>query len=350
MKEANIKGKKYIFPQYLPDATRGYIKSVDVTDLPYSGIEGMMVNTYHLMENPGLEVLENAGGIKKYMGFGGLVSSDSGGWQMFSLIHRNSKAGKITDEGVVFKIGDGKKGLVTPEDVIQAQFKIGSDIMICLDDFSPPDGAKSRLKESVDRTISWARRSKKEFQKQLKKHNFIEKNRPLLLGVVQGGHDKEMRKYCAEELIKIGFDAYGFGGYVVDENGNWDMEMSEYLVNLLPKDSLRFALGIGRISDVYNLAKMGWDIFDCTLPTRDARHKRLYILNKDKTDCTYLYLGKTKHANNFNPIDGECGCLACKNHTVSYLNHLFNTKDPLAYRLASIHNLRTYSRLVESLR
>ena len=349
MKEVTIKGKTYVLPQYLPDATRGYVKSVDPTDLVSSGIKGVMVNTYHLIENPGLEVIKKAGGIKKYMGFDGLVSSDSGGWQMFSLIHRNSKAGKITDDGVTFRFGNGKKGLVTPEDIIKAQFRLGSDIMICLDDFSPPDGDKKRVKESVSRTIYWAERSKKEFEKQLKEYKFTSNNRPFILAPVQGGKDKKLRKHCAEELIKIGFDAYGFGGYVVDECGNWDMDMSEYLVSLLPKDSIKFALGIGRINDVYRLAKMGWDIFDCTLPTRDARHKRLYILNKEKNDCSYMYMGKTKNADNFNPIDPSCDCLTCKNHTVSYLNHLFNTKDPLAYRLASIHNLRTYSRLIESL-
>lgn len=349
MRSIKIKGKEYIFPQYFPDATRGYVKSVDTKDVINAEIKGMMVNTYHLMENPGLETVEKAGGIKKYMNFDGLVASDSGGWQMFSLIHRNAKAGKITDDGVIFKIGDGKKGLVTPEDVIDAQFKIGSDIMICLDDFSPPEGTERRLKESVERTIYWAKRSKIEFEKQLKKYGFTEDNRPVLLVPVQGGKSKELRKRCADELIKIGFDAYGFGGYVVDENGNWDMEMSQYLVDLLPEDSIRFALGIGRISDVYKLAKMGWDIFDCTLPTRDARHRRLYILNEDKSDCSYLYMGKTKHSHDFTPIDENCDCYTCKNYTRSYLNHLFNTEDPLAYRLASIHNLRTYSRLIENL-
>jgi len=349
MRTLNIKGKTYHLPQYFPDATRGYVKSVDATDLIEDSIQGVMVNTYHLMENPGLSVIQKAGGIKKYMNFEGVVASDSGGWQMFSLIHRNTQAGKISDEGVTFKIGDGKKGLVTPEDIIQAQFKIDSDIMICLDDFSPPDADVRRLKDSVTRTIQWAKRSKREFDKQLEIHGYTKDHRPLLLAPVQGGKNKELRKYCADELIKIGFDAYGFGGYVVDENGNWDMDMSDYLVNLLPKDSTKFALGIGRISDVYKLAKMGWDIFDCTLPTRDARHKRLYILNDLKSDCTYLYMGKQKNIENFGPIDNTCDCLACKKYTISYINHLFSTDDPLAYRLASIHNLRSYTRLIENL-
>lgn len=350
MKEITIRGKTYKLPIYLPDATRGYTKSLDTTDVVGSGIEGMMVNTYHLMENPGLEIMEKVGGIKKYMNFDGLVSSDSGGWQMFSLIHRNEKAGSINDEGVTFKFGDGKKGLVTPEDIIRAQFKIGSDIIICLDDFTPPDGTPSRQKESVIRTIRWAKRSKQEYEKLLNKYGYTKDNRPYLLAVVQGGMNKELRKYCADELISIGFDAFGYGGYVIDNDGNLDLDISKYLVDLLPKDSIKFALGFGRIKDIYNLAKMGWDIFDCTLPTRDARHKRLYILNEEKNDCDYLYLGKTKHLDNFNKIDNTCDCLTCKNYTISYINHLFNTEDPLAYRLSSIHNLRTYSRLIESLR
>jgi len=350
VKEVIIKGKKHILPQYLPDATRGFVKSIDTTDVKSVHLEGMMVNTYHLIENPGLDVIENAGGIKKYMNFDGLVSSDSGGWQMFSLIHRNAKAGKIADEGVTFTFGNGKKGLVTPEDIIRAQFKIGSDIIICLDDFSPPEGTNVRQKESVIRTIRWAKRSKEEFNKQLKLNGYTQDNRPFLLAVIQGGYDKDLRKQCAEELIKIGFDAYGFGGYVVDKEGNLDLDISKYIADLIPDTAIKFALGVGRISDVYNLAKMGWDIFDCTLPTRDARHKRLYVLNKEKNNCGYLYLGKTKHAIDFNKVDPECDCLTCKNYTISYLNHLFSSNDTLAYRLASIHNLRTYTRLIESLR
>lgn len=350
MKEVTIKGKKYNLPQFLPDATRGFVKSLDTSDVTSVNLQGMMVNTYHLIENPGLEVIEHAGGIKKYMNFDGLVSSDSGGWQMFSLIHRNTKAGKIEDEGVTFKFGNGKKGLVTPEDIIRAQFKIGSDIIICLDDFSPPEGTIPRQKESVIRTIRWAKRSKEEFNKQLDIYGYTSDNRPFLLAVIQGGYSKELRKQCAEELIKIGFDAYGFGGYVVDKEGNLDLDISKYIADLIPNDAIKFALGVGRISDIYNLAKMGWDIFDCTLPTRDARHKRLYILNEAKDNCDYLYLDKTKHATNFEKIDATCDCLTCKNYTISYLNHLFSSNDTLAYRLASIHNLRTYTRLIESLR
>ena len=198
MKEVTIKGKKYSLPQFLPDATRGFVKSIDTGDVKSVNLQGMMVNTYHLIENPGLEVIEQAGGIKKYMNFDGLVSSDSGGWQMFSLIHRNTKAGKIEDEGVTFKFGNGKKGLVTPEDIIRAQFKIGSDIIICLDDFSPPEGTITRQKESVIRTIRWAKRSKEEFNKQLELNGYTSDNRPFLLAVIQGGYSKELRKQCAE--------------------------------------------------------------------------------------------------------------------------------------------------------
>jgi len=349
MKKVIIKNKIIKLPIFLPDATRGYVKSLDNKDILNTKTYGLMVNTYHIMQNPGLEVVKKAGGIKKYMNFDGLISSDSGGWQMYSLIHKNNNAGKITDLGVEFIIGNGKKGLITPEDIIIAQFDLDSDIMICLDDFSPPNKSEYRVKQSVQRTIYWAKRSKIEFEKQLKLRGFTNENRPILLSPVQGGYDKDLRKYCCEELIKIGFDAYGFGGYVVDSTGNWDMNMSEFLVNLLPNNSLKFALGIGRISDVYKLSKMGWDLFDCTLPTRDARHKRIYILNETKNDCSYLYFGKSKNINNFNTIDNSCDCLTCKNYSVSYINHLFNTKDPLALRLASIHNLRTYSRLIESL-
>ncbi len=353
-----IKGKEYQLPIYLPDATRAVVRALDSTDLANVGIDGAVVNTYHLMTEPGMEVLKNVGGIKKFMNFDGLITSDSGGWQVYSLIHRNKNKGKITDDGVVFSIGGAKNQLFTPEKSIQVQFDIGADIIVCLDDFTDPTFDGKKTKESMDRTILWAKRCRKEFDRLIKEREIEEKDRPLLFAVIQGGNDKKDRKYCAEKLFEIGFDGYGYGGYAI-RDGKLDLKLSKYIVDLIPEEKLSFALGVGRPNDIAALSEMGWDIFDCVLPTRDARHKRLYNFTrepktvKDLTDpelCEFVYLGRRKHANSNKPLSEFCDCHVCKNFSLGYLFHLFDIGDFSAHRLATIHNLRVYSKVIEILR
>jgi len=352
MQSIQIKNRKYKLPIYLPDATRGVVKSVDSLDLVQAKVEGVVVNTYHLSKHP--EISD----IKKFMNFDGLVTSDSGGWQVFSLIHKSNKGGLITDEGVIFKI-DNEKSIFTPEFSVQTQFSIGSDIIICLDDFTSPDAQKDRIKESVDRTVLWAKRSKKEYLRILKKNKIPDSEKPLLLAVIHGGRDREMRKECAERLIEIGFDAYGFGGYVVNGTEGMDLELSKYIADLIPNDKVKFALGSGKPWEIVKLAQMGWDIFDCTLPTRDARHQRLYVFTKEPTNMRdleqketfgYLDIGKALYQNDQSPIDPTCDCHTCKNFSRAYLHHLFKIKDTTALRLATIHNLRHYTKVIELLR
>lgn len=363
MKSALINNKLIQFPIYLPDATRGVTKSLDSQDLKNINIEGAVVNTYHLMETPGLPALRDIGGVKKFMNFDGLIVSDSGGWQVFSLIHRNKSGGSITDDGVTFNIGVKNKQLFSPEDSIRAQFDIGSDIIICLDDFTPPDASDEYIKQGIERTLLWAKRCKTEYTRQLELRN-LDKNEkghsPMLFAVIQGGWNKELRKYCAEKLIEIGFDGYGYGGYAIDDTTHkLDLEISEYIVNLIPQDKIRFALGFGKPHDIAALYQMGWQIFDCTLPTRDARHKRLYTYTRnpqtledllDPSLHAYINLAKTSLQNDQTPATDYCDCLTCKNYSKAYLHHLFAIGETSAYRLASIHNLRHYTKLIEMLR
>ncbi len=356
MKEVKIKSKVYELPVFLPDATKAVTKGVDSLDLKSSGVKGVVVNTYHLLTNPGIEVLKKAGGIKKFMNYHGLVVSDSGGWQVFSLIHRSNKKGKITDAGVVFTLGVSKKEIFTPQKSLQAQFDIGSDIIICLDDFTPPNASKSEAKKTVERTVKWAKVSRMEYEKQLERRGISQKNRPLLLAVVQGGYFKDLRKRCAEELQQVGFDGYGYGGYVIDEAGNLDLSLSKYIAGLLPNDKIKFALGMGRPNDIAGLSEMGWDVFDCTLPTRDARHKRLYAFSKkpknlkdmkNQKTYEYIYIDKGKYKDDQSPISKYCHCYVCSNFSRSYLRHLFKIGDTSAYRLATMHNLRFYTQVME---
>lgn len=352
MNSITIKGRTYDLPIFLPDATKGFVKGLDALDLENTQTRGVVVNTYHLSQEPGLDFLKNNGGIKSFMNYEGLVTSDSGGWQVFSLIHKR-KTGKITDEGVIFD-----KEIFTPEDSIEMQFAIGSDIVVCLDDFTAPEANDTEIRKSVERTINWAQRSKAKFEELISKNSLTEETRPLLLAVMQGGFDLELRKYCAEELIKIGFDGLGYGGYAI-KSGVLDLELSKYVSDLIPDTYFKFALGTGRPADIANLYNFGWRIFDCTLPTRDARHQRLYTHSKqpksieDLTNSEfyeYCYINKSIYKHDNSKIDDFCDCLTCTNFTKAYLHHLFKVQDTLAYRLATIHNLRFYTKLIEKIK
>ncbi|KUK79352.1 MAG: tRNA-guanine transglycosylase, various specificitie [Microgenomates bacterium 39_7] len=347
-------------PMYFPDATRGVVRSLSSSDIKRTGIKGLVVNTYHLREQPGYELLSKIGGIKKLMNWDGVIASDSGGFQLFSLINKNPKLGKITNEGVTLYSGkkQQKKHIFTPEESIQIQFALGSDIMVCLDDFTPPLADLPRAIESVNRTVNWAQRSKAEFERLVKKNGYTEENRPLLIAPIQGHNNYNLRKKCAQELVQIKFDIYGLGGWPFTADGKFDYEMCKINSSLTPNENLRFALGIGTPQNIAKLYQMGYDMFDCVLPTRDARHKRLYIFSdnpenidpySDQKWYQFLYLDRGSHQSDLSPVSPYCDCYTCQNYSRAYLHHLFKIKDSSAFRLATIHNLRFYSRLMEIL-
>lgn len=362
MKSLVIKNKKYKLPIFLPDGTQAIVKTLDSFDLKTANIGGMVVNTYHLMLNPGEAVLKNSQGVKKFMNWAGLIVSDSGGFQLLSLFYKDKNLAKVTDDGIIIYSGPKKKNkiLFSPEKSIKVQFAIGSDIMICLDDCPQPQVSRKDHEISVKRTIAWAKRCKAEFEKQLAKEKIPEKHRPLLFAVVQGGNYKDLRKYCTKELIAIGFDGYAFGGWPMDNNGKLNTGILKYTAQLFPNNKPKFALGVGKPTDIIKGFKMGYDIFDCVLPTRDARHGRVYIYNynkqltiknilKIKKPFAYLYLGKRKHAKDFKPLDPLCDCYTCKNYTRAYLHHLLKTKENAVLRLVTIHNLSIYAKVVNIL-
>ena len=385
-----IKTRKGVLktPFFMPDATRAFVKSLGNDDLKKSGVEVLCVNAYHLYLQPGLEIIKKAGGIHKFMNWDGPVISDSGGYQIFSLIHKNPEMGKITDDEVIFRSPlDGKKHILTPEKSIQIQFDLGVDMMVCLDDPPPNYYPKEKIKKAVERTLNWAERCKTEYEKQIKERKISEKERPLLFGVIQGGEHLDLRKYCAEDLVKIGFNGYGFGARHVDKDGNFLEKVLRYTADLIPEEALRFALGVGTPEDIVKCASYGWDMFDCVIPTREGRHGRLFIWKKNPSLPEMLRIPKqaglrcggvlpfekggksspfkkgglegefykTININNgiyrsdFKPVDKNCGCELCQNYTRAYLRHLFSAKEPLAMRLASIHNLYFYLKLMELL-
>lgn len=370
----------------MPDATRGSVRGVTPGEIRAAGIGALVVNTYHLMLQPGEALVKRAEGVHKFMGWDGPVLSDSGGYQVYSLIHRNPEMGTITEEGAEFKsVLDGSKHLLTPERAIQIQFDLGVDMMVCLDDPRPNDVSLVEASEAVDRTLRWAKRCKEEYTKQVALRGLTDTERPLLFGVVQGGVFPELRKRCASELVAIGFDGYGFGGRHVDGEGEFLEEIVALTAAAIPEDALRFALGIGTPSDIVRCYRLGWDMFDCVIPTREGRHGRLFIFNQqstgnsqqsvipseiegspltdedfstrrlarnDKEEGFYeaININNEQYKEDFTPVDPTCDCELCTNYTRAYLRHLFRADEPLAPRLASLHNLRFYSRLMEQLR
>lgn len=234
-------------------------------------------------------------------------------------------------------------------------------MIVCLDDPPPNSYSRKKIESAVKRTLAWAKRCKIEYEKQIKKRKIREENKPLIFGVVQGGKYLDLRKYCTEELVKIGFDGYGFGARHVDENGNFMEEVVKETASYIPENSLRFALGIGTPEDIVKSHSYGWDMFDCVIPTREGRHGRLFLWKKnikiledhgiDKSDFyETININNGKFKNDFSPVDSGCGCELCQNYTRAYLHYLFQTKEPLAMRLASIHNLKFYMDLMGNLR
>lgn len=352
MQEFQLNGKKIQFPIFMPDATRGVVRSIDSTDMTNAGIEGVIVNTYHLKQEIGVKRLKQLGGIKNFMKWPGVVISDSGGFQVLSLINDN-KNGEISSEGIVYTQNDGKKVKFTPEDSIKMQFSIMPDVMITFDDCPVQGASYEQVKVSVDRTIEWAKRCKVEYE------NINSDNKPLLFGVIQGGDFKKERERCFDDLNEIGFDGYGFGGWPLNVKGEIDLEILSHTASLMPDDKPKYALGVGNPQAVVDCFSSGYDIFDCVLPTRDGRHGRLYLLNPNLDSGNVLFSQKVyKHAHILDkryqsvnePIDPECDCHTCQNYSAAYVHHLFMIKDSLAHRLSTIHNLRTYTRLIEILR
>ena len=358
-------------PVFFPDATRGVVRTVDSSDLEACGVQGLVVNAFHLSRSPGAGLIKNAGGVHALMSWRRPIASDSGGFQIMSMVRENPKYGTVSDRGIHFTDVDGgrEKVLFTPERSIRLQFDLGTDLMVCLDDCPRPDASPCQVEESVRRTVAWARRCREEFDrlagrrtkgqeargKEQKAGHEEPGARPLLFGVVQGGYDKAMRERCAEALLEIGFDGFGFGGWPITPEGDVAEEILSHTASLTPDALPRFALGVGKPEHIVRCYAMGWRIFDCVLPTRDARHGRLYAFEGEHLDEVdvrapgfyhFVYVRDEKHKRQKGPISPACDCPCCQRYSLAYLHHLFEIDDPLGLRLATMHNLRFYTQLV----
>lgn len=375
-------------PLFLPDATRGFIKTLDSADLKLSGAEALVVNTYHLFLTPGLDIIKTAGGIHGFMGWEEPLLSDSGGYQIFSLIRNLSRKregkkplGKITDEGVWFKspVG-GKEHFLSPEKSIEIQFDLGVDMMVALDDCPPNNSGREEIKGSVERTIGWAEKCLREYNRQIVKRKLDKKNRPLIFSVIQGGEYEDLRQECyngireAEEAVnradkkkagakkmsirtspEASWDGYGFGARPVDSQGRFLKNVLKFTAGLIPENKIRFALGIGAPQDIWRCARLGWDMFDCVIPTREGRHGRLYLGDKgglirhDKVHYNTINIMGGKFQKDFSPLD-PFKTIPVLGHSKAYLNYLMRSGESLGQRIATINNLNFYNRLITELR
>lgn len=343
-------------PFFMPDATRGLVKFLSSGEVRNSGSEAVVVNTYHLHLQPGAEMIEKAGGIHAFMDWDGLILSDSGGFQVFSLIYNNPDSGKIEKDRVVFRSPiDGAKLEFTPELSIQIQFQLGVDMMVCLDDCPPNNISSEDMKDSVKRTVEWAKRCKKEHEKQIAIRKIPKEKRPLLFSVIQGGEDIKLRHWCAEELKKVGFDGYGFGAMPVDSRGRFNDKLLRSTAEMIPEDNLKFALGVGNPEDIVKCVGWGWDMFDCVIPTREGRHGKLLYRRpgtslNSKDFYSAINIGNTRFKEDNSPVNENSRIKELTRYSKAYLRHLFKVDDPLGRRLASLNNLEFYNRLISELR
>jgi queuine tRNA-ribosyltransferase len=347
-------------PEFLPDATRGVVRSVDGQDLERCGMQALVMNTFHLMQNPGSSTIQALGGLHKMSGWKSPIITDSGGFQIYSLIRENPRFGSLSSRGATFRTDDsGRKYNLTPEKSIQLQISYGSDVVICLDDCTHVDAPFSVQQESVERTIDWARRSKGEYNRLLEQKRLPEERRPLIFGVIQGGGSLELRRRCAEALLEIGFDGYGYGGWPLDSQGNLLVDLLGYLRALVPPQFPLHALGVASPANVYAGRRLGYDLFDGAMPTRDARHGRLYAFRIDPAApaeslgsdwYSFVYILDDKHIKADRPVHPFCDCPLCTRYSLGYLHHLFKISDSLSLRLATLHNLRFMAQLTSMLR
>jgi queuine tRNA-ribosyltransferase len=338
-------------PVFVPDATRAAIRTVPTSLLPAAGVEAVLVSTVHLATQPGTSVVSALGGIHTMMGWQGPVVSDSGGFQVFSLLSSNDGLASVSDAGLSYRFSPKqRRRQLTPRSCIETQLRLGADILYCLDYCTHPSAPAAEQDRSVALTLRWAAECRTVFDQLTADVPAAE--RPLLFAVVQGGPDRARRARCAQALAELGFDGYGFGGYPILDGRLVD-EVA-YVAELVPPGSTLHGLGIGTPENLVSAWRAGYGLFDCTLPTRNGRRGVLYT----ELDVSRLYepgfyriarMASERWVRSRAPVDPGCDCPMCQ-LPAGYVAHLFRLDDSLAGTLASLHNLRFYTRLTSALR
>ncbi|MBM3149340.1 MAG: tRNA guanosine(34) transglycosylase Tgt [Chloroflexi bacterium] len=315
-------------PAFMPVGSQGTVKALSPDDLRDAGVSIVLCNAYHLYLRPGVEVVERLGGLHKYMGWKGPILTDSGGYQIFSLARLSS----VADEGVVFRSHiDGGEHRLTPALAVEIQKRLGADMIMVLDECVPHDASRARVEQALERTSYWAEASR----------GCCQDSEQLIFGIVQGGLFADLRCRSAKEIVSLGFDGYAIGGLSIGEPKAATWSMVDETMGCLPKDKPRYLMGVGSPEDIVEGIDRGVDLFDSALPTRVARNGGLFTVRGRRN------IRKATYKMEKEAVDIGCDCYTCQNFSASYLHHLFRCEELLAYRLATMHNLRFIVRLLE---
>lgn len=321
-------------PVFMPVGTLASVKSLSPEEIAEAGASIILGNTYHLYLRPGCDVINLFSGLHKFMNWKGPILTDSGGFQAFSL----AKLSKITNEGYTFQSHiDGSNHTLTPKKAVQVQMLLNSDIMMCLDQCIKYPAEKKEAQDAFELTTQWAERCKKTWEE-------IGESRNALFGIVQGGMFKDLREKSANDIVEIGFSGYALGGLSVGEPAEIMLEIADFVFAKLPDKKPKYIMGVGTPENLVDLVALGTDMFDCVIPTRNARNGQMFTNEGTINICNSRYKYDTA------PVEEGCLCYTCRNFSRAYLRHLFMAKEILAYRLNTIHNIYYYTKLMKDIR
>ncbi|MBF0187358.1 MAG: tRNA guanosine(34) transglycosylase Tgt [Magnetococcales bacterium] len=318
-------------PIFMPVGTQATVKAMTVDELESIGAQIILGNTYHLYLQPGHERIRTLGGLHDFMGWKRPILTDSGGFQVFSLGDLNT----VTEEGVEFQSHrDGSRHFLDPEKVIAIQEALGSDIMMQLDECPPYEADRDRVARATERSLRWAERSKAA----------ITTDRCSLFGIVQGGMHEDLRRASAEALVAMDLEGYAIGGLSVGEPKETMIAVLDYMPDCLPREKPRYLMGVGKPEDLVEAVARGIDMFDCVMPTRNARNGQLFTRHGP------INIKNARFKDDPNPVDETCGCETCRRYSRAYLHHLFRSREILGMRLMTLHNLSHYLTLMTAIR
>lgn len=320
-------------PVFMPVGTQASVKTLSPLELEDAGVQLIIANSYHLYMRPGHELVGRAGGLHGFMGWSRPILTDSGGFQVYSL----SDLSVVEEKGVVFSSHlDGSRHNFTPELAVEIQLALGADVLMVLDECPPYPVDFETARRSSGLTARWAKRCKDVFDSSDSPSG--------LFGIVQGATYKELRRESAEKTVELGFSGYAVGGLSVGEPSPLTLEVADYTLDFLPRDFPRYVMGVGSPEDLVEMVSMGADMFDCVIPTRNGRTGTLF------TSQGKMVIKNAQYAEDFSPIDPECGCYTCSSFNRAYMRHLFNSGEMLGPRLASLHNIHYFMNLMRSMR
>ena len=318
-------------PAFMPVGTYGTVKGMKTEEVAETGAEILLGNTFHLMLRPGTEIIEQHGDLHDFINWDKPILTDSGGFQVFSL----GAMRKITEKGVEFRSPvNGEKIMLTPERSMEVQKSLGSDIVMIFDECTPYPASHDEAKTSMELSLRWAQRSK----------DAHGDNPSALFGIVQGGMYEDLREVSAAGLQAIDFDGYAIGGLSVGEPKEDMIRILDHTTPLIPEDKPRYLMGVGKPEDIVEGVRRGIDMFDCVMPTRNARNGHLFVTNG------VVKIRNSRHKTDTGPLDPDCDCYTCKNYSRAYLHHLDKCNEILGSQLNTMHNLRFYQRVMQGLR